>query len=350
MFIYVGGYTTADRNGHGDGIRVYRAEAALGAWEQIQHIGGLENPSLFTARPDGRMLYAVHGARTWVSAFAVDPANGTLRLVNRAHCGGLNPVDAALSPDNRHLIVANYSSGNVAVLALAPDGALGGVRQVLPLPGKAGPDKPHQPHSYPHAAIMDPSGRFAVIPDKGVDTTFILRFDAAAGRVSLHQAMPARPGAAPRHCVFHPTLPVLYVNNELDSTVSAYHWDAAAGRISGAQTLRTIPADFPARNTTAEIAVSPDGRFLYVSNRGHDSIAIFAIQPGSGKLFLRGHEPTGGRTPRFFTLAPDGRALLVGNQDSHTITRFAVEPATGMLSRAAPPIAVGSPSAITLIG
>ena len=349
MFIYVGGYTAPDRDGTGDGIRVYRAENPCADWQLVQTVGGLENPSLFTLRPDGKMLYSVHGGRTMISAFAIDPPSGKLRLVNQLHGGGLNSVDAVLSHDNRFLLIANYTAGNVAVMPLAADGALRPVAQRLVLPGQAGPHPVQQPHAYPHAIILDPTGRFAIVPDKGFDCVFVLRFDPASGHISLHQSAASRPGAAPRHCVFHPTLPILYVNNELDSTVTVYHWDAAVGRISAAQIIRTIPADFKGKNTTAEIAVSPDGRYLYVSNRGHDSIAIFAIRPGQGRLFQRGHEPTGGTVPRFFALAPSGKAVLVANQGSHTITRFAREPANGMLTRVEGAIAVGSPSAINFL-
>ena len=349
MRAYVGGYTTADRDGRGNGIHVYGIDLESGAWTEEQHVGGLENPSLFTLRRDNSVLYSVHGARKLLSAFRADPATGQLSLINQIDCAGVNPVDSALDRSERSLVVANYSTGHVAVVVLAEDGALEKVVQNYELPGTTGPDTAHQSGAMPHAVIFDPSGRFVVVPDKGRDAVFIFRFDATTGKIALHQQMPARPGSAPRHCMFHPQFPVLYVNNELDSTVTVYRWDHDIGAIAPAQIVPTAPARFAARNTTAEIAVSPDGRFLYVSNRGADCIAGFAITPGTGKLSLLGHTPSGGKTPRFFTLDPAGSRLLVANQDSDTIIPFRIDRATGGLHRAGSEISIGSPSAISLI-
>ncbi len=345
MFAYVGGYTTKDRDGRGDGIHVYRIDTANGAWTHVQHVAGEENPSLFTLRPDNRVLYSVHGALTHVSAFSVDPASGHLNLLNRQESGGTNPVDAALDPTNRFLVVPNYSSGSVAVLPLGEDGALHPVAQVVDLPGKPGPDPAQQSSSHPHAVIFDPSGRFVVVPDKGFDCTFIFHFDN--GRLALQQTMPSRPGAAPRHCIFHPTLPVLYVNNELDSTVTAYGWND--GRIDEIEVVATLPEGETGKNTTAEIGVAPDGRFLYVSNRGHDSVAVFAVAQDSGRLSFFGCEPTGGRRPRFFSLDPAGEFLYAANQEADNIVAFTVDKASGMLTRTMYEVRVGSPSAISFV-
>ena len=345
MFAYVGGYTTKDRDGRGNGIHVYRADASTGAWTHVQHVDGEENPSLFTLHPANRVLYAVHGGRTHVSAFAIDGSSGHLHLLNRQPCGGTNPVDAALDAANRHLVVANYGSGNVAVLPLAKDGALQPVSQVFELTGTPGPDPVQQTSSHPHAVIFDPSRRFVIVPDKGFDCTFIFGFED--GRLTLSQAMPSRPGAAPRHCTFHPTLPVLYVNNELDSTVAVYRW--SAGRIEEIEVVGTLPEGETGRNTTAEISVAPDGRFLYVSNRGHDSVAVFAVAQDSGRLSFFGCEPTGGRRPRFFTLDPAGDFLYAANQEDDTIVAFSVDKPSGMLTRTAHEVRVGSPSAISFV-
>lgn len=346
MRAYVGSYTTADRDGRGDGIHVYDIDDATGAWSHIQHVGGLENPSLFTLRRNNSVLYSVHGARKLLSAFRVDRVGGQLSLLNQIDCGGVNPVDSVLDPSERFLIVPNYSSGNVAVAPLAEDGALQPISQVYVLPGTTGPDTAHQQGAMPHGVIFDPSGRFAVVPDKGRDAVFIFRFEA--GRIELHQMMPARPGSAPRHCIFHPHMPVLYVNNELDSTVTAYAWDAAIGAIAPMQVIDTAPGGFPGRNTTAEIQISPDGRFLYVSNRGQNAIVRFAIA-NDGRLRRLGYTPTQGKTPRFFTLTPCGRRLFVANQDSDTIVVYDVDRASGDLTPAGTEIKVGSPSAISLV-
>ncbi len=193
--------------------------------------------------------------------------------------------------------------------------------------------------------IFDPSRRFVIVPDKGFDCTFIFRFEN--GRLALNQAMPSRPGAAPRHCIFHPTLPVLYVNNELDSTVTAYRWND--GQIEEMEIVGTLPEGETGRNTTAEIGVAPDGRFLYVSNRGHDSVAVFAMAQDSGRLSFFGCEPTGGKRPRFFTLDPTGEFLYAANQEDDNIVAFGVDKQSGMLTRTVHEVRVGSPSAISFV-
>lgn len=348
MFAYVGGYTTADRDGRGDGIHVYHIAAPGADWTHVQHVDGLPNPSLFTLRNDGRVLYAVHGGRDHVSAFSIRPDSGGLTLLSRMPIQGNNPVDAAVDEAGRHMVVANYGSGSVAVLPLAPDGRLRPVHQLYTLPGKPGPDPVQQASSHPHAVIFDPSGGYVVLPDKGFDCTFVFRFDAATGRIepTAQGPVPSRPGAAPRHCVFHPALPVLYVNNELDSTVTVYGWNSSSGALTEAQVVSTLPSGHHGRNTTAEIAVAQDGRFLYVSNRGRDDIALYAIG-SDGTLTLRSHTPAGGRRPRFFTLDPTGDFLFAANQDSDDITAFQVNKATGEIASTGQRISVGSPSAIT---
>ena len=350
MFAYVGGYTTADRDGRGDGVHVYRIDAQTGAWTHLQHVGGLANPSLFTLRGDHRVLYSVHGGRDHLTAFTIDPQSGHLRLLSQMPSQGNNPVDTALDSGARHLVVANYGSGSVAVLPLEPDGRLLPVHQVYELPGKPGPDPVQQASSHPHAVIFDPTGGYVIVPDKGFDCTFVFRFDAATGRIEPTAQGPvaSRPGAAPRHCIFHPSQPVLYVNNELDSTVTVYGWDGATGALTEAQVVSTLPPEHVGKNTTAEIAVAPDGRFLYVSNRGRDDIALFSIA-ADGRLGFLGTTPTGGKRPRFFTLDPTGEFLFAANQDSDDITAFRVDKATGQITPTGQRAGVGSPSAITLL-
>jgi len=347
MFAYVGCYTTPDRDGRGDGIRVYRVGAEGGAWTEIQHVGNLENPSLFTLRRDQSVLYSVHGGRDLVSAFAVDRASGRLTLLNRMDCQGNNPVDAALDPSERFLVVGNYGTGTVAVMPLEADGRLCPVSQSVTLTGTPGPDPVQQVSSHPHAVIFDPSGRFVVVPDKGFDKTFLFRF--ADGRLTPagQGAVASKPGAAPRHTTFHPSLPVLYVNNELDSTVTVFDWHE--GQATESQVVSTIPNGHAGRNTTAEIAASPCGRFLYVSNRGQDSVVLFQVDPVSGRLTYAGNTPTGGKRPRFFTLDPAAERLYAANQDSDDITGFRIDQATGALHPMGVVARTGSPSAISFV-
>jgi 6-phosphogluconolactonase (cycloisomerase 2 family) len=349
MFAYVGGYTTPDRDGRGKGINVYRIDPATGAWSHLQHIGGLENPSLFTLRRDTSRVYSVHGGRTQVTAFARDASTGRLTLLNQLDGGGTNPVDAALDPEERHLIVGNYGSGSVAVMKLDADGRLLPVSQSLTLAGSPGPDPEQQAASHPHAVVPDPSGRFVVVPDKGFDRTFVFRVSAGRIAPTAQGSVPSRAGAAPRHAAFHPALPVLYVNNELDSTVAVFGWDATTGAIEEHQVVSTIPNGFAGRNTTAEIAASPDGRFLYVSNRGEDSVVQFSIGASTGALTYVATTPTGGAKPRFFTLDPSGASLFAANQDSDDITWFGLDSASGRLVPRGVVARVGSPSAISLV-
>jgi 6-phosphogluconolactonase (cycloisomerase 2 family) len=346
MFAYVGGYTTEDRDGRGEGIGVYRVDAA-GGWIWLQTVGGLENPSLFTLRRDGTRLYSVHGARRLVSAFAIDRRSGALTLLNQVDCAGVNPVDLALDPSERFLVVANYDTGAVAVLPVDGDGRLLAVSQLVGLVGTPGPDPRQQTSSHPHGVVFDPSGRFVVVPDKGVDRIFSFRF--ADGRLTATEQgfAPSAAGAAPRHAVFHPTLPVLYVNNELDSTVTVFDW--VAGQAVERQVVSTLAGAYAGRNTTAEIAVSADGRFLYVSNRGQDSIAQFVISPGAGTLTYAATFGSGGRTPRFFCIGPDAAHLYAANQDSDSVTVFAVDRSGGGLVATGVQVEVGSPSAISFV-
>jgi 6-phosphogluconolactonase len=349
MFAFVGGYTTPDRDGRGNGINVYRIDGGSGEWTHLQTIGGLENPSLFTLNRTGTRLWSVHGGRNSISAFAIERATGHLTLLNQMDCGGTNPVDTALDATERYLIVANYGTGSVAVMPIADDGRAMPISQSFTLEGTLGPDPVHQTQSHPHAAIFDPSGRFVVIPDKGFDRTFFFRFDNGRIEPTVQGSLAAKTGAAPRHTIFHPTLPILYVNNELDSTVTVFHWNSDSGHATKSQVVTTIPGGHDGRNTTAEIAISRCGRFLYVSNRGQDSIVLYDIDRRTGHLAYVERTPTGGTRPRFFTLDITGKKIFAANQDSDDITMFRIDADNGRLMQEATRIKIGSPSAISLL-
>jgi 6-phosphogluconolactonase len=347
MFAYVGGYTTPDRNGRGNGISVYRVDPVSGAWSPIQTVRGLENPSLFTLTRDGTRLYSVHGGRHLISAFAIDRHTGMLTLLSQMDCQGINPVDSALDPTERFLVIANYGTGAVAVMPIGEDGGLQPISQLVPLKGTPGPNPTEQTSSHPHAVVFDPAGEFVIVPDKGYDRTFFFRFRGGRLTPTDQGFVEFAPGAAPRHATFHPTLPVLYVNNELDSTVTVLTW--AAGRATERQIISTLARGRAGHNTTAEIAASPCGHNLYVSNRGQDSIVQFAIARGSGSLNYAGTFSTGGLTPRFFTLSPDAKHLYVANQDSDEIAVFHIDHRAGSLIPTGLRIRVGSPSAISFV-
>ncbi len=348
---YVGCRTSRDRNARGDGINVYRIEPG-GAWTHLQLVGDLLNPAYLAFDRPRRTLYAVHGDASEVSAFRIDPATGRLASLNRQSTHGKNPVHLVVDPTNRFLAIANHVTtptleSGLAVLALGPDGALGDLADLVPLKGRLGPHRIEQPFPKPHQVQYDPAGRFIAVPDKGRDVVEIYSLDAQG---KLHLTAPPAPraqeGAGPRHIAFHPRLPYGYVVNELNSTVAAYRLDPATGGLTPFQVLTTLPDGFVGDSRAGEIEVSRDGRFVYASNRGSDTIAAFAVDPRSGRLAPHGWRPCGGKTPRFFALSPDGRHLFAANEDSDTITALAVDPATGALGPAAVAARTGSPTCI----
>jgi 6-phosphogluconolactonase (cycloisomerase 2 family) len=333
MYAYVGSFTTAQRKARGDGIHVYRADPATGAWTQVQHLGDLVNPSYLALSHDQRFLYSVHGDEDYATAFALDPATGQAKLLNRAATGGKNGVREAVDPSGKFLVMANYASGSVAVLPIAPDGSLKDQHQLVPLPGDPGPHKVEQMSSHPHDVVFDPSGRFVLVPDKGLDRVFVFRFDAATGRLAPTEqgAVKSRPGAGSRHLAFHPKLPIVWVLNELDSTIATYQFDTERGALKALQVMSTLPPDFTGYSTTAEIAVSPDGRFVYGSNRGHDSVTILAANP-EGLLSVVGWQSTQGSGPRFIGLDPAGHFLYAANEQGDTVVTFRVDGSSGKLT------------------
>jgi 6-phosphogluconolactonase (cycloisomerase 2 family) len=347
MLAYVGGYTTKDRNGRGDGINVYRIDEASGAWSHVQRLGDLVNPSWLTLHPRRPVLYSAHGEGTEATAYAIEPATGRLSVLNRQPTQGKNGVRLGFEATGRHLVCANYSSGTVAVLPIEADGALEPLTDLVTLRGKTGPHPTEQTASHPHDVAFDPRGRFCLVPDKGLDAVFVFQVDAAGRLVAATPpSIATAPGAGPRHAGFHPTAPWAYVLNELDSTLSTYRFDPERGALAALQTVTTLPAGFTGSNTTSEIAVAPSGRFVYASNRGHDSVAVFAVDPAAGTLAPVGWEPTRGKTPRFIGLDPAGATLYAANQDSDRIVAFRVDPDTGALTPTGLVVAVGSPSTI----
>jgi 6-phosphogluconolactonase (cycloisomerase 2 family) len=348
MLAYVGGYTTKERNGRGEGITVYRVDEASGGFTHVQLLKGLVNPSWLTLDRERRILYSAHGAGSEVTAYAIDPDSGLLRIMNRQATRGTNGVRLGIEATGRFLVCANYGSGTVAVLPIAPDGSLDALSDLVTLEGTPGPHRTEQTSAHPHDVAFDPRGRFFLVPDKGLDAVFVFRVDAATGKLvaATPPSVATRRGAGPRHAAFHPTRPYAYVINELDSTITTYRFDPERGALEPRQVVTTLPPSFTGDNTTSEVAVAPSGRFVYGSNRGHDSIAIWSVDDATGALSPVGWEPTQGKTPRFFALDPSGAFLYAANQDSDTIVAFRVDPGTGRLTPTGQAVAVGSPSAI----
>ncbi len=347
MFAYVGSRTTRERNARGDGINVYRVDAASGALMHVQLVGDVVNPSFLALDRGFRTLYTVHGDAREVSAFRIDPADGTLAFLNRQSTEGLNPVHLALDPSGRWMVIANHLTSTLALLPIQPDGALGPVADLVTLEGEPGPHRVEQPFAKPHQVVFDPSGQTVVVPDKGVDRIFAYRLDPSGHlRPAASPWCTARSGAGPRHLAFSTNGRFAYVLNELDSTVMSCRWDATSGELAPFQILPALPDDFTDESRAAEIEASRDGRFIYASNRGHDSIATFAADPSKGRLRAIGWTPAGGRTPRFFALSSDGRFMYVANEDSDTIRLFAITPDAGLPAVTDRVIPTGSPVCI----
>ena len=230
MLAYVGGYTSKDRNGRGDGINVYQINESSGAWTHVQRLGDLVNPSWLILDRRRPVLYSAHGEGHEAIAYAIEPATGRLRILNRQPTQGKNGVRLGIEASDRFLVCANYSSGTVAVLPIEPDGSLGPLRDLVPLTGKTGPHPTEQTSAHPHDVAFDPRGRFCLIPDKGLDAVFVFRVDGGGKLVPASPpSVASRPGAGPRHAGFHPTGPFAYVLNELDSTLTTYRFDADTG-------------------------------------------------------------------------------------------------------------------------
>ncbi|AGH86138.1 lactonase family protein [Ralstonia pseudosolanacearum] len=343
LYAYVGSRTTRERNARGDGISVFRVDTQTGGLAPVQLVKDLVNPSFLALNAAGDRLYTVHGDLADISAFAVDRASGRLSFINRQSTQGKNPVHLALDPSGRFVVVTNHIGASLAVLPLAADGALGEVTQLVKLDGPIGPHRIEQKQAKPHFNRFDPAGRFVIVPDKGLDRTFAFRF--AEGRLTpaAPSFVSAREGAGPRHVAFRPDGRFAYVVNELDSTVTTYGYDAGTATLTPLQVLPSLPDTFTGNSRASEIEVDAAGRFVYASNRGHDSIAVFRIDAASGLLRFVATEPSLGRTPRFFTIDPGGRFLYALNEDSDSIVAFAIDPHTGRLHPTGTRAQSGSP-------
>jgi 6-phosphogluconolactonase (cycloisomerase 2 family) len=351
VFAYIGCRTSKKRNARGVGISVYRVEPASHRWTLLQLIEA-PDPTWLCFDQSGARLYAVQGDGDTVGAYAVDVHTGRLTFLNRQSTGGRNPVHVVVDPTNRYLVLPNYATGTMASVPLNADGSLAPVGRLVPLPGEPGPHKSEQTSSHPHHSPIDPAGRFVVVPDKGLDRVFVLKLDAENRTVAQHEPfwVNARKGAAPRHVDFHPTLPRAYVINELDSTITTYHYDGERGTLSPLQVVSTLPETFTGNSKTAEIVVAPSGKFLFGSNRGHDSIVVCAIDPESGFLKPVSWEPTQGGEPRHIALDPSGAFLYAANEYGHNIVAFALDPKSGTLAPTGLVVETGSPVCILFAG
>ena len=353
LLVFFGTYT---RTGS-EGIYTYRMDPESGALERLSVVSGIENPSFLALHPSGRYLYAVseiaefEGQNTGtVSAYSIDSADGRLSFLNLQPSAGAIPCHLVVDQAGRNLLLATYTGGTVASFPIDSEGRLGPVISVLQHEGSS-VDPVRQTGPRAHSINLDPHDRFAVAADLGTDEVVVYRFDPGTGVLEPNEppSVSVAPGAGPRHFAFHPSGRFGYVINEMGSTVTAFRYDGEKGTLDPLQTITTLPEDFQGVTHTAEVRVHPSGRFLYGSNRGHDSIAVFAIDQETGRLTARGHESTRGKTPRNFEIDPTGTWLLAANQGSDSVVVFRIDPETGALEASGQTADVPMPVCIRML-
>jgi 6-phosphogluconolactonase len=348
--VYFGTYTGPKSKG------IYRstfdpADGKLGAPELAST---LANPSFLAVHPSRALLYAACEVSDFggknagaVSALAIQPGSGKLTLLNRQSSQGPGPCHVSVDRGGRFVLVANYGGGSIACLPIQSYGRLGAATSVVQHQG-SGPNRRRQEGPHAHQILADPEGNFIFVPDLGLDKILVYRLDRSAGTLLINDppSGATAPGAGPRHLAFLPDSRFAYAIDELDSTVTVFRYVAARGSLQALQSVSTLPPGFHGQNHPAEVAVHPSGKFLYASNRGHDSIAIFSIDAASGKLRPIGHQPTLGKEPRHFGIDPSGKYLLAANQNSDNVVVFRIDAATGLLHPTGQSLAVPSPVCI----
>lgn len=332
--MYVGTYTDKDANG----IHVYRVESD-GALTKLFESPGLPNPTFLAIHPSKKFLYAVNEIGTFggkpagaVSAFFIH-ADGSLERINEQSSVGSGPCHIIVDRAGKHVLVANYGSGSATVLPINDDGSLAPASSFVQHTG-SGPDASRQEGPHAHSTTLSPDERYAYVADLGLDKLMTYRFDAGKGAIEANvpDFTALHAGAGPRHFTFHPNGRWAYVINELDNTVVVYDYSAGTGALVVKQTIGTLPAGWKGTSYCADIHISPNGKFLYGSNRGQDSIVIFAIARTGGLLSLVGHQGEGIKWPRNFAIDPAGRFLYVANQNSDSIVAFEMNASTGALT------------------
>ena len=348
--VYVGTYTTAKNTSKGIYLFQLDSKGSVDTLVPLGVAGETVNPSFLDIDPKRRLLFAVSEVNNFegktvgaVSAFSIDSATGKLTLINQQPSMGTGPCHLVLDKAGRHVLVANYGSGSVAVLPVAPDGRLGEASATVQHTGSSvNPDRQKGPHA--HCLILDPANRFAFACDLGLDKVMIYRYDSEKGTLTAHEPAFAtvKPGGGPRDMVFRPDSRFAYVGNEMQSTITAFSYDAKGGRLAEIQTVSTLPSDFQGQNSIAELAVHPSGKYVYISNRGHNSVAVFSVDASKGTLTLLQHQSTGGRTPRHFGMDPAARYLIMANQQSDNLLVSRID-TTGRLAPSGELVAAPTP-------
>jgi 6-phosphogluconolactonase len=350
---YVGTYTT----GESKGIYGYRYDAESGELTALGVAAETTNPSFVAVDPSRHFLYAVNEVDKYegkamggVSAFAIDQKTGKLTFLNEVPSGGADPCYISLDKTGRFVFVANYTGGSVAVFPVLPDGRLGASSAFVQHAG-SGPNHERQEGPHAHWIEATSSNRYAFAADLGLDELLEYRFDAAKGSLTPNDPpfTKIEPGSGPRHFAFHPNGKFAYVVDELKSTVNTFTFNPSNGALHEIQTISTLPAGFSEHNDTAELEVHPNGKFVYASNRGHDSIVVFAVDAKKGTLTVVEDVPTQGKTPRSFVIDPTGTRLFVANEASGNIVAFRIDPKTGHLTASGAVLQVPSPVCIKFV-
>jgi 6-phosphogluconolactonase len=349
--VYVGTYTD-----HGSqGIYGYRFDAATGQLISLGLAAQSDNPSFLSVASNQRFLYVVNeedhyqGQPTGaVSAFAIDHSTGKLSLLNQVSAQDPGPAYLSMDRNGKYVLIANYPLGSVAVFPVLGDGKLGEASDFVRHKGLS-IDKERQAGPHGHAIELSPDNRFAIAADLGLDQLIVYPFDAGKGNLGPPHVVKIKPGSGPRHIAFSPNGKFIYLINEMAGTIAVFSYSAAQGELRELQTVSTLPEGFKGENTTAEIAVHPSGNFLYGSNRGDDSIVVFAIDHVTGRLAFVERVPTEGKEPRNFALDPSGRWLLAANQNSNSIVTFRVNQETGRLTRTGQPGQVTEPVCVVFV-
>jgi 6-phosphogluconolactonase len=363
-FVFVGTYTQPIRfgtgrilEGKGEGIYVYQLDPASGALAPHSLAKGVTNPSYLAFHPSRRFLYAVNELKEFegeasgaISAFALDPERGTLRFLNIKPTHGTDPCHLTVHPSGRYVLVANFMSGSVCVLPIDADGSLGDASDFVQHKGSS-VDPVRQTGPHAHAVTLDSSGRYVFVPDLGLDKLIIYTLDAERGTLHPHSQpwVETAPGAGPRQVVMHPRGDYAYLINELNSTMTAYRFDPAQGTLRELQTLPTLPEAFTGTSSCAEVQIDPAGKVLYGSNRGHDSLVIYAIDQNDGTLTTVGHVSTQGKIPRNFVVDPSGAFVLAANQDTDNLVVFRRDATTGKLTPAGHQMNVPTPVCVKVL-
>ncbi|MGY2132436.1 lactonase family protein [Hymenobacter sp. HD11105] len=350
--VYVGTYAKPEQ----DSIFLYKLNVSTGALIRLGATKAGANPSYLTLDSRHEHLYAVNETTDFqgkasgaVSAFAIDQRNGGLAFLNQQSALGSAPCYISLDKTERYALVASYLGGNVGMLPIEPNGELAPVADTKQHTGSSVHKNQNAPHA--HCIVADPANRFVFAVDLGTDKVYGYRLNTKEDALepSAAPAFTAAPGAGPRHLTFHPGGQLAFLINELNSTITSLRYDEGAGTFQEIQTLPTLPADFGGQNSCADIHVSPNGRFLYGSNRGHDSLVVYSIGTSTGRLSLVEHVPTQGKKPRNFTLDPSGKIALVANQETNNIVTFRVNSDTGQLTPTGNTVQVPAPVCLKVV-